>query len=70
MSENDDNAETFGLDPWIIDGVSDIAIARAESEARRRGLLLVEWLEEAIERALIEEKSGHPLPPSPPDPAA
>lgn len=46
------------LEPWLVEGVSEAAIARAESEARRRGLLLAEWIEEAIERALIEEKNG------------
>lgn len=61
---SDDNtlpADPFGHQPWIVDGVSDEAIAKAEFECKRRGLTLAEWVEEAIERALLEEKSSHPL---------
>ena len=58
MNQDDDAspAEPLRLPPWDVDGVSDVAIARAESEARRRGLLLAEWIEEVIERALMREK--------------
>ena len=57
MSQDDDApAEPLRLAPWDVEGVSDAAIARAESEARRRGLLLAEWIEEVIERALMREK--------------
>jgi hypothetical protein len=56
-------AAPLDLAPWVVDGVSDAAIERAENEARRRGLLLAEWVEEAIERALLREKmSGAPVP--------
>jgi hypothetical protein len=63
MSQKDDPPlEPLDLTPWIIEGVSEAAIARAEFEASRRGLLLAEWIEEVIERALIDEKSGGSAP--------
>ena len=58
MPQDDDAspAEPLRLAPWNVDGVSEAAITRAESEAQRRGLLLAEWIEEVIERALMREK--------------
>jgi hypothetical protein len=44
---------------WQLDGVSDEAIAWAESEAARCGLSLAEWVAEAIEGALIASQSGN-----------
>ena len=50
---------------WVIEGVSDAAITWAESEATRRELTLAEWLEEAIERAMISEKAARAATPAP-----
>ena len=47
------------LPTWVIEGVSEAAIQWAESEAARRELTLAEWIEEAIERALVAEKANH-----------
>ncbi len=58
----DENDDPLSLGPWQIEGVSEDAIARATKEAERRGLLLAEWIEEVIERALIAEKNTAPDP--------
>lgn len=51
---------------WVIEGISDAAVAWAESEAARRDLSLAEWVEEAIERAMVSERAAEAAPPPPP----
>lgn len=59
MAEFDPTRYTANVDElWSIDGISDEAVTWAESEAARRELTLAEWVEEVIERALVQEKAG------------
>jgi len=60
---SDDPPQPADPDPWIIEGVSGTAVARAEHEAARRGMTLAHWLEDAIEHALLTEKSAPGAPP-------
>lgn len=59
VSDRNDPSKFSATEPWLLDDISDEAIAWAEGEATRRGLTLAEWIEEAIEGALVAGKSGH-----------